>query len=79
MWFNKRAWRDPMGIHAKACLELEITCMQEFKELVDLEIKGASLDNLAINAKKMIAQAKLIATQSEVQVVECMFNNANSK
>jgi hypothetical protein len=79
MWFSKRAWRDPLGIHAKAHLEFKMTCMQEFKELVDLELKVVSLDSLAINAKKMMAQAKLIATQLEVQVVECMLNNANSK
>ncbi len=56
------AWRDPLGIHAKACLEVELTCMQEFKELVDLELKVVSLNNLAINAKKMMAQVELIAT-----------------
>jgi hypothetical protein len=62
MRFNKMAWRDPLGIHAKACLEVELTCMQEFKELVDLELKVVSLNNLAINAKKMMAQVELIAT-----------------
>jgi hypothetical protein len=79
MWFSKRVWRDPPGIHAKACLEAEMTCMQEFKELVDLELKVVSLNNLAINVKKMMAQVELIATQFEVQVVECMLNKANSK
>ncbi len=55
MLFSKRAWRDPQGIHAKARLEMEMTCMQEFKESVDLELKVASLDSLAINVKKMMA------------------------
>jgi hypothetical protein len=53
---------------------------REFKELMDLELKVVNLDSLAINTKKMMAtQAKLIATQFEVQMVECMLNNANSK
>jgi hypothetical protein len=56
MWFSKRVWRNPPSIHAKAHLEVEMTCMQEFKELVDLELKVVSLDSLAINVKKMMAQ-----------------------
>jgi hypothetical protein len=56
MWFSKRVWRNPPSIHAKAHLEVEMTCMQKFKELVDLELKVVSLDSLAINVKKMMAQ-----------------------
>jgi len=53
--------------------------MHELKELVDLEFKSISLDSLATNEKKMVAQTNLISTQSQVQVVECTLENENNK
>jgi len=73
------ALKKIIGVLTKANFEVEAMCMHELKELVDLEFKSISLDSLATNEKKMVAQTNLISTQSQVQVVECTLENENNK
>jgi len=71
--------KDTMVIYTKPNLEVEITCVCNLKELLNLKLKITNVDVLALSEKKTTAQVDLVATQSKVIVVECMLEKTNHK
>ncbi len=54
-------------------------CCVHNLELLDLELKNACMDILALCKEKTKAQAYLVATQFEVLVTKSMLEKKNSK
>jgi hypothetical protein len=64
--------KDTMDVFAKPSLEAKIACVCNLKELLNLELKVANVDVLALSEKKTTTQANLVAAQSKMIVVKCM-------
>lgn len=62
-----------MGAHGTISLEVELFCVHNLEELLDLELKAACMDILALCKKKMNAQANLVVAQLEVLVTKSIF------
>jgi hypothetical protein len=58
--------KDTMDVFIRPSLEAKMACVHNLKELLNLELKVASVDILALNEETMTTQADLIAAQSEV-------------
>ncbi len=71
--------KDIMDASVKPNLEVEIACVCNLKELLNLELKTTNVDVLALSEKKMTAQIDLVAMQSEVIVAKCMLEKTNRK
>jgi hypothetical protein len=53
--------KDIMDVSTRPSLEAKMACVCNLKELLNLELKVASVDILALNKKKISTQADLIA------------------
>lgn len=71
--------KDIMDVSIKPNMEAEIAYVCNLKKLLNLKLKATNVDVLALNEKKTIAQADLIAAQSKVIVAKCMLEKKNCK
>jgi hypothetical protein len=52
--------KDTMDVIARPSLQAKMACVRNFKELLNLELKVASVDILALIEKKMTTQVDLV-------------------